>query len=102
MIRRDEILEKAATVPALPASALRVMELANDPETPINEFRMAIEYDPGLTSNLLRIGQLGLLSGRDRDQLHPRRHRAAWHKNHRPNGAGCGHRTAGAPADTRL
>ncbi len=63
MTRRDEILERVKSVPVLPASAVRIMELASDLDTPINELRIAIEFDPGLTSNVLRLANSAYYRG---------------------------------------
>lgn len=44
----------AVQLPALPQSALKIMELARDPENGPAEFAVAIEVDPGLTGQVLR------------------------------------------------
>jgi len=53
--RRDEILAKLFTISALPAVATEVTRLLQDPESEIADIVQAIEYDPGLTSNVLRL-----------------------------------------------
>lgn len=55
MSRRDDILAKVRTIPALPTAATRMMVLLRDPDVDINEIIRTIEYDPGLTSNVLRL-----------------------------------------------
>jgi len=53
--RREEILSTVRSVPSLPAAAAEVVRLIRDPEVGIAEISRAIEHDPGLTSNLLRM-----------------------------------------------
>lgn len=43
-----------AQLPALPQSAIRLLELAQDPENGPAEFALPIEADPGLTGQVLR------------------------------------------------
>jgi HD-like signal output (HDOD) protein len=43
-----------AQLPALPQSAIRLLELAQDPATGPKEFAVPIESDPGLTGQVLR------------------------------------------------
>ncbi|MEX0939310.1 MAG: HDOD domain-containing protein [Pirellulales bacterium] len=43
-----------AQLPALPQSAIRLLELSKDPENGPAEFAVPIEADPGLTSQVLR------------------------------------------------
>jgi HD-like signal output (HDOD) protein len=49
----DEVLE-GAQLPALPQSAIRLLELSQDPENGPGEFARPIEADPGLTSQVLK------------------------------------------------
>ncbi len=51
--RLDQIL-LGAQLPALPQSAIRLMELARDPENGPCEFAVPIETDPGLTGQILK------------------------------------------------
>lgn len=44
----------AAQLPALPQSAIRLLELSQDPENGPAEFAVPIESDPGLTGQVLR------------------------------------------------
>jgi len=44
----------AAQLPALPQSAIRLLELSKDPENGPVEFAVPIEADPGLTSQVLK------------------------------------------------
>ena len=54
MTRRDEIIAKTSSVPALPAAVAEAITLLEDPETPIKVIARAIENDPGLTANVLK------------------------------------------------
>lgn len=54
MTRRDEILTKISSVPALPAAATEAVALLEDPEAEIKSIARAIEHDPGLTANVLK------------------------------------------------
>lgn len=47
-------LLSTAQLPALPQSAIRLLELSRDPENGPAEFAMPIEADPGLTGQVLR------------------------------------------------
>jgi HD-like signal output (HDOD) protein len=47
-------LLKNAQLPALPQSAIRLLDLSKDPENGPAEFAVPIEADPGLTSQVLR------------------------------------------------
>lgn len=55
MSRRDEILSRIETAPPLPTTAVRVFELLGDPDVDISELLEVVQYDPGLTSNVLRL-----------------------------------------------
>jgi len=44
-----------AQLPALPQSAIRLLELSQDPSNGPGEFAISIESDPGLTSQVLRL-----------------------------------------------
>lgn len=52
-IRLEQLLA-CAQLPALPQSAIRVLELSKDPENGPAEFAVPIEADPGLTGQVLR------------------------------------------------
>jgi len=49
-----EKLLQGAQLPALPQSAIRLLDLSKDPENGPAEFAVPIEADPGLTSQVLR------------------------------------------------
>jgi HD-like signal output (HDOD) protein len=44
----------AAQLPALPQSAVRLLQLSQDPDLNLGDFSQTIEVDPGLTSQILR------------------------------------------------
>jgi len=52
-ISLEELLS-SAQLPALPQSALRLLELSQDPENGPHEFAAPIEVDPGLTGQVLK------------------------------------------------
>jgi len=49
----DQVLA-SAQLPAMPQSAIRLLELSQDPENGPSEFAVPIQTDPGLTSQVLR------------------------------------------------
>jgi len=51
---RDEIIAVIVTLPAMRPSSVRLLELVQNPDHNIEELVDAIEFDPGLTANLLR------------------------------------------------
>jgi putative nucleotidyltransferase with HDIG domain len=53
--QREGILAAVESVPSLPAAATEVAQLLQDPDVSLDELMRAIEYDPGLTSNVLRL-----------------------------------------------
>jgi len=53
--RRDEIISKIHAVPGMPVSVVEVLRMLQEPGVPLAELSRAIEYDPGLTSNVLRL-----------------------------------------------
>lgn len=63
MSRRAEILEGLQTIPALPTAANRMIVLLRDPDVEIVEVVQTIEYDPGLTSNVLRLANSAYFGG---------------------------------------
>ncbi len=52
-IKLEQLLA-GAQLPALPQSAIRLLELSQDPDNGPNEFSVPIESDPGLTGQVLR------------------------------------------------
>ena len=63
MSRRDEIIEKIGDVPALPKAAAEVTRLVQDPDVSQNKLAQAIQYDPGLTGNLLKVANSAYFAG---------------------------------------
>ncbi len=55
MNRREEILSKMSEVVAIPSCSPKAAVLLNNPEADLRELARIIEYDPGLTVNLLKI-----------------------------------------------
>jgi putative nucleotidyltransferase with HDIG domain len=55
MSRRDEILAMIPKIPAIPIGASKAITLAQDPDADLTEMAKLIEYDPGLTANVLRL-----------------------------------------------
>jgi putative nucleotidyltransferase with HDIG domain len=53
--RKDEILSKISTISTMPPAAAEAARLLKDPEANIKEITKAIEYDPGMASNILRM-----------------------------------------------
>lgn len=54
-ITRNEIIDKIGKVMAIPAIAARAVILLNDQNKNLSEAIALIEYDPGLTANILRL-----------------------------------------------
>ena len=55
MNHRDEILSKVLTVPSLPTVVIEVMQQLQDSDVNTGKITRTIEYDPSLTSNILRL-----------------------------------------------
>ncbi len=52
---RETILSRLSSVVAIPTASVELVRLVQDPEAPNSKLAQAIEYDPSLTSNLLRL-----------------------------------------------
>lgn len=63
MTSRDDVLRKLDEIPALPMAATEVLRLAEDPRMGIGEIMKAIEYDPGLTTDILRLANTAYFAG---------------------------------------
>jgi HD-like signal output (HDOD) protein len=59
-------LENELDLPLLPEAASRVVELCEDPDTEVGDVQLALERDPSLASNFLRIANSALYAGRER------------------------------------
>ncbi len=55
MNRRDIILKKVKTVETLPSASAQIISLVQDTDTPSDKIAQALEYDPSLTTNILRM-----------------------------------------------
>jgi len=53
--RREEIIARIASLPPLPSASTEVIRLLSDPEAPSTKVAQAIEHDPSLTMNILRL-----------------------------------------------
>ena len=63
MSQRERIIEAIKAVPELPVAAAQVMRLLQDPDTGVADIMKPIEYDPGLTSNVLRLANSAYFAG---------------------------------------
>lgn len=55
MTLRDEIIAKTRSVTSIPAAAMQAMKILQDPNANMGEVVQVIAYDPGLTSNILKL-----------------------------------------------
>jgi putative nucleotidyltransferase with HDIG domain len=53
--QRDTILNQISTIESVPASALQAFRLLRDPNANMGEIVQIIGYDPGLTTNILKL-----------------------------------------------
>lgn len=63
MSHREKILETVTLVPALPASATRVIRLIQSHETGLADIMKAMEYDASLTADVLRLANSAYFAG---------------------------------------
>lgn len=61
MANREEILSKISEVPQMPPSATAVVHVLRDPNSDIAKITRAIELDPGLTVNVLKLANSAYL-----------------------------------------
>jgi putative nucleotidyltransferase with HDIG domain len=52
---REKILSKLSSVTAIPTASVDLLRIVQEPDAPNSKLAQAIEYDPSLTSNLLRL-----------------------------------------------
>jgi len=52
---RNNILAKVRTVPSMPSVVIKLRQYLSDPDVSFDELAKVIEYDPGLTVNLLQL-----------------------------------------------
>lgn len=55
MTDKKEILARAKTVPSLPSVVMKLRKYLNDPDVSFDELAKVIEFDPGLTANVLQL-----------------------------------------------
>lgn len=60
---RQEVLRKLGEVPKLPVAVTRVISLASNPDSSVPEVMGAVETDPGLTAETLRIANSAYFAG---------------------------------------
>jgi len=63
MTSRDEILQTIETVPSISDTAVRLLRLLDDPEVSTSDVVSTIEYDPGMTANVLRLANSAYFAG---------------------------------------
>lgn len=63
MSRREDIIAKAKALPQMPSGVQRIMAYLGRQDANINELAKLIEYDPGLTANVLRMANSALFGG---------------------------------------
>lgn len=63
MNERDRILSVLVDVPGLPAAATRILTLIQNENTSIAEIMAEVEYDPGLTADVLRLANSAYFAG---------------------------------------
>jgi putative nucleotidyltransferase with HDIG domain len=61
--KRDAVLAKVRSIPSLPTAATKVIALLRDLDVELDDLLRAIEYDPGLTSNVLRLANSAYFAG---------------------------------------
>ncbi|MCC7364489.1 MAG: HDOD domain-containing protein [Dehalococcoidia bacterium] len=52
---REDVLKAVASLPPLPAVALRVMQVAQDPKSSAGDLALIVSADPGLSATMLRV-----------------------------------------------
>lgn len=55
MTEKKRILAAIKTVPSLPSVVIKLRKYLNDPDVDFNELAKVIQYDPGLTANVLQL-----------------------------------------------
>ena len=61
--RREEMLSKVHTAGSLPAIAMKVRQMAADPEVDFKKLAELIRYDPSITANILGVANMGRATG---------------------------------------
>lgn len=60
---KKDILKAIQTIPAMPSAASKIIDLSRDPDVDVEDIKRAIEYDPGLTTNVLRLANSAYFAG---------------------------------------
>ncbi|MEN8007607.1 MAG: HDOD domain-containing protein [Candidatus Krumholzibacteriota bacterium] len=55
MTVRNDILAKVRTIPSMPSAVVKLKQYLSDPDVSFDELAKVIEFDPGLTANLLQL-----------------------------------------------
>ena len=55
MTEKDRILATVKSVPSLPSVVMKIRKYLNDPDVSFDELAQVIQYDPGLTANVLQL-----------------------------------------------
>ena len=55
MSERENILARIETVPSLPSVVIKLRQYLNEPDVNFDDLARMIEYDPGLTANVLQL-----------------------------------------------
>jgi putative nucleotidyltransferase with HDIG domain len=55
MTEKDRILATVKSVPSLPSVVMKLRKYLNDPDASFDELARIIQYDPGLTANVLQL-----------------------------------------------
>ncbi len=55
MTQRDQIIARLDSIPKMPAMVVKVTQMLNDPEVSFKALADVLQYDPGLTANILRL-----------------------------------------------
>ena len=55
MTVRSNILAKVRTVPSIPSVVIKLKQYLSDPDVSFDELAKVVEFDPGLTANLLQL-----------------------------------------------
>ncbi|WP_243368504.1 HDOD domain-containing protein [Fundidesulfovibrio soli] len=63
MTLRDQIISRMEQLPQMPAPVMRIMAYLSKPDADLGELATAIEYDPGLTVNVLRMANSSFFGG---------------------------------------
>ncbi|OGV50420.1 MAG: hypothetical protein A2017_15575 [Lentisphaerae bacterium GWF2_44_16] len=70
MKQREKIIKNIGEIPAIPVSASKAVSLLQDPNRSLPEIIKVIEYDPGITANILKLANSSVYStGREISSL---------------------------------